>query len=208
MEIAALIDAVKAETSKASAAIRQTEERVLEGEHLSRRSGDALGKILSGVEMASERVNQIARATVEQSQGGQLIHGAMRHVADMVAQIARSCQESVRTHSSIMIAVERMKAFTADVNSSAASQQQIGSDIAASTGQMTTDIARIKGACSEQSDWSVQIFNSIDTVRDSTQSSLESASIMEKGVESLLLQTEILKSEIKQIQISDKKVRQ
>lgn len=208
MEIAALIDAVKAETSKASAAIRQTEERVLEGEHLSRRSGEALGKILSGVEMASARVNQIARATVEQSQGGQLIHGAMRHVADMVAQIASSCQESVRTHSSIMIAVERMKAFTADVNSSAASQQQIGSDIAESTGQMTTDIARIKGVCSEQSEWSVQIYNSIDTVRDSTQSSLESASIMEKGVESLLLQTKILKNEIKQLQISDKKVSQ
>ncbi len=208
MEIAALIDAVKAETSKASAAIRQTEERVLEGEHLSKRSGDALGKILSGVEMASARVNQIARATVEQSQGGQLIHGAMRHVADMVAQIARSCQESVRTHGSIMIAVERMKAFTADVNSSAGSQEQIGSDIAASTGQMTTDIARIKEACSEQSEWSVQIFNSIDTVRDSTQSSLESASIMEKGVENLLLQTKILKNEIKQLQISDKKVSQ
>lgn len=207
MEIASLIEAVQVETAKASAAIRQTEERVQEGEQLSRRSGDALGKILSGVQMASARVNEIARATVEQAQGGQFIHGAMRHVADMVAQIARSCQESARTNSSIMTAVERMKAFTTDVTSSAASQQQIGSDIAKSTELMAADIARIKDACSEQSEWSMQIFNSIDTVRDSTQSSLESASIMEKGVESLLLQTGILKKEIKQLQFSDKKVR-
>jgi hypothetical protein len=106
-----------------------------------------------------------------------------------------------------MTAVERMKAFTTDVTSSAASQQQIGSDLAKSTEQMAADIARIKEACSEQSEWSMQIFNSIDTVRDSTLSSLESASIMEKGVESLLLQTGILKKEIKQLQISDNKVK-
>lgn len=203
MEIASLIDAVQAETSKASAAIRQTEERVQEGEQLSRRSGDALGKILSGVQMASARVNEIARATIEQAQGGQLIHGSMRHVADMVAQIARSCQESARTHGSIMTAVERMKAFTTDVTGSAASQQQIGDDIAKSTEQMTNDIARIKTACSEQSEWSLQIYTSIDTVRDSMQSSLESAAVMEKGVESLLVQTGILKTEIKQLQISN-----
>jgi len=204
MEIASLIEAVQAETSKASAAIRQTEERVQEGEHLSKRSGDALGKILSGVQMASARVNEIARATVEQAQGGQFIHGAMRHVADMVAQIARSCQESARTNSSIMAAVERMKGFTTDVTSSASSQQQIGAEIAKSTEQMAADIDRIKGACGEQSEWSMQIFNSIDTVRDSTQSSLESALIMEKGVESLLAQTGILKEEIRQLQVSVK----
>jgi len=206
MEIASLIEAVEVETSKASAAIRQTEEKVQEGEHLSRRSGDALGKILAGVQMASARVNEIARATVEQAQGGQFIHGAMRHVADMVAQIARSCQESARTNNSIMSAVERMKGFTADVTSSASSQQQIGTEIARSTKQMAADIDRIKNACGEQSELSMQIYNSIDTVRDSTQSSLESALIMEKGVESLLMQTGILKKEIRQLQFSGKKV--
>lgn len=204
MEIASLIEAVQAETSKASAAIRQTEERVQEGEHLSRRSGDALGKILAGVQMASARVNEIARATVEQAQGGQLIHGSMRHVAEMVAQIARSCQESARTNSSIMIAVERMKGFTTQVNSSASSQQKIGEEIAMSTERMASDIKRIENACNEQSEWSMQIYSSIDTVRESTDSNLDSAKIMEKGVEDLLSQIEMLKKEIRQMQISER----
>jgi len=205
MEIASLIEAVQAETAKAATAIRQTEERVQEGEQLSRRSGDALGKILSGVHMASTRVNEIARATVEQAQGGQFIHGAMRHVAEIVAQIARSCQESGRTNSSIMTAVERMKGLTAQVNSSAASQRQIGDEIARFTEQMAIDINSIKDACGEQSEWSMQIFGSIDTVRDSTQSNLESAKIMETGVEKLLSQIGMLKKEIRQLQISDRK---
>ncbi len=205
MEIASIIEAVEKETSKAMSAIRQTEEKVLEGEHLSKRSGDALGKILSGVQMASARVNEIARAAVEQSQGGQYIHGAMRHVADMVAQIARSCQESGRTNNAIMIAVERMKNFTSEVYRSAENQQKIGSELASSTEQMAADIHIIKGSCGVQSEWAHQIVNSIDTVRESTQSNLDSAVIMEKGVDNLLLQIGILKREIQQLQISERK---
>lgn len=205
MEIASIIEAVEKETSKAMTAIRQTEEKVLEGEHLSKRSGDALGKILSGVQMASARVNEIARAAVEQSRGGQYIHGAMRHVADMVAQIARSCQESGRTNNAIMIAVERMKNFTSQVYRSAENQQKIGSDLASSTEQMAADINLIKDSCGEQSERALQIVNSIDTVRESTQSNLDSAVIMEKGVESLLTQIEVLKREIMQLQISNRK---
>ncbi len=204
MEIAALIEAVQEETAKAVSAIRLTEEKVSEGDHLSRRSGDALGKIVAGVQMSSARVNEIARATVEQAKGGQSIHGSMRHVADMVAQIARSCQESARTNSSIMMAVERMKKLTSQVNTSAANQQQIGEDIANSNEMMGSDIGNIEAACKEQSDWSMQIVQSVDNVRESTQINLESAQIMEIGVESLLVQIDMLRKEINDLQISDK----
>jgi len=205
MEITALINGVQAETAKAVAAIRQTEEKVLEGEHLSKRSGDALEKILTGVRMAVDRVNEIARATVDQAQGGKFIHGAMSHVADMVAQISRSCQESTRTNNSIMTAVERMKGFTAHVNRSTADQQQIGADIAGSTERMADDIIRIKDACRVQSAGSIQIFTSIDSVRESTQSNLDSAKIMETGAKSLLKQIDMLRTEIRQMQISSRK---
>lgn len=205
MEIDSLINGVQEETAKAVAAIRQTEEKVLEGEQLSKRSGDALEKILTGVRMAAGRVNEIARATVEQAQGGQFIHGAMSHVAEMVAQIARSCQESTRTNNSIMTAVERMKGFTAHVNRSTMDQQQIGADIAGSTEKMAEDIGKIKNACQIQSDWSMHIFTSIDHVRESTHSNLDSAKILESGAKNLLDQIEMLREEIRQMQISGRK---
>jgi methyl-accepting chemotaxis protein len=205
MEIASLINGVKAETAKAMTAIRLTEEKVLEGEHLSKRSGDALEKVLLGVRMAAGRVNEIARATVEQAQGGKFIHGAMRQVTEMVTMISRSCQESTRTNNAIMLAVERMKGFTAHVNKSAADQQQIGADIAGSTEKMAEDIERIKNACSVQSEGSSQIFASIDSVRESTQSNLDSVKIMEQGAKTLLEQIEQLRAEIRQMQITGHK---
>ena len=205
MEIASLIEGVQEETAKAVKAIRQTEEKVLEGEHLSKRSGDALDKVVAGVQMAAGRVNEIARATLEQAQGGQYIHKAMRHVADMVAQIARSCQESARTNRSIMTAVERMKNLTSKVNESATNQHQIGADIATSTKKMSSDIGNIKTACEEQSQWSLQIYNALDMVRESNLGSLESAKVMESGIEKLLAQIELLEREIAQLQISRRK---
>jgi methyl-accepting chemotaxis protein len=204
MEIASLIEGVQEETAKAVTAIRLTEDKVSEGEALSRRSGDALGKIVGGVQMASIRANEIARSTVEQAYGSQIINSAMKHVADMVEHIARSCQEASRTNNGIMMAVERMKSFTTQVNSSAADQQQVGADITNSTERMTMDLATIKRACGEQSDWSMQIVQSIDNVRESTQSNMESARIMEKGVENLIAQIERLRKEIQQLQISQR----
>jgi len=204
MEIASLIEGVQEETAKAVTAIRQTEGKVSEGEVLSRRSGEALGKIVAGVQMAATRANEIARATVEQAYGSQIINSAMKHVAEMVEHIARSCQESSKTNKSIMNAVERMKSFTSQVNISAANQQQVGADIANSTDRMAKDLKTINLACNEQSDWSMQIVQSIDNVKESTQSNLESAKMMEKGVENLLAQIEKLRREIKQVQISNR----
>ena len=123
----------------------------------------------------------------------------------MVAQIARSCQESTRTNKSIMTAVERMKSFTAHVTRSAANQEQIGADIAGSTGRMAEDISRIKDACHVQSESSLQIYTSIDTVRKSTQSNLDSAKIMEREAKNLLEQIDILRTEIRQMQFSGRK---
>lgn len=204
MEIASLIEGVQEETAKAVSAIRQTEDKVSEGEVLSRRSGDALGKIVGGVQMASIRANEIARSTVEQAYGSQIINSAMKHVADMVEHIARSCQEASRTNNGIMVAVERMKSFTSQVNISATNQQQVGADIASSTERMAKDLITIKKACSEQSDWSMQIVQSIDNVRESTQSNMESSKIMEKGVENLITQIDRLRREIEQLHISNR----
>jgi hypothetical protein len=51
----------------------------------------------------------------------------------------------------------------------------------------------------------MQIFSSIDNVRESTQSNLDSAKILERGAKSLLDQIELLRAEIRQMQISGRK---
>jgi methyl-accepting chemotaxis protein len=207
MEIAELIKGVREETGKAVEAIRQTEEKVAEGESLSQNSGAALHKIVNGVQMAANQVNEIARSTVEQARGSQSINSAMRQVAQMVAQIARSCREQAATNSSIMRLVERMKGCTAQVNSSSLNQERVGTAIAESTEKMGADFQAIKDACGEQSSWSRQIVLSVESVQQSADINLESARLMEAGVESLSTQITLLRREIARLQVSQERKR-
>jgi methyl-accepting chemotaxis protein len=207
MEIAELIKGVREETGKAVEAIRQTEEKVAEGESLSQNSGAALYKIVNGVQMAAGQVNEIARTTIEQAKGSQSINSAMRQVAQMVAQIARSCQEQATTNSSIIRMVERMKGCTTQVNNSSLNQERVGTAIAESTEKMGADFQAIKDACGEQSSWSRQIVLSVESVQQSADINLESARLMEAGVESLSTQIVLLRQEIARLQVSQERRR-
>ncbi len=201
MEISELIKGVQEETGTAMAAISQTERKVAEGELLSLRSGDALAKVVTGVEMASRQIGEIANVTVEQARGSQEIHGAMQHVAEMVSQIARSCQEQVATSKGIMRAVELMKNFTGQVLASTDRQHSVGEVISTSTSQMTDIIQGIRDACQEQTACGGQIVHAMTSVQNSADSNLDSARILENGVESLSVQIGVLQREMAKLHV-------
>ena len=55
-EIAGLIEGIREETGRTVAAIKTTEQRVAEGETLSRRSGDALDRIVASVQVVTGQI--------------------------------------------------------------------------------------------------------------------------------------------------------
>ena len=62
-EIEQVIKGVQDETRRAVDAINLAEKSIADGELLSQKSGEALTKIVSGVEKSSARMGEIARAT-------------------------------------------------------------------------------------------------------------------------------------------------
>ncbi|MRR55219.1 MAG: methyl-accepting chemotaxis protein [Deltaproteobacteria bacterium] len=195
-EIEDLIQGVQVETKRAVEAINLAEKSIADGELLSQKSGVALGKIVSGVEMASEQVGEIARAAAEQAKGSQMIREAMEQVTDMIMQIANATQQQNKGSELIMTAVERMKVLTAQVRSSTREQSKVGSLIAGSTENITSMIQQIKRACDEQSRGSEQIVTAVEDIQKSTHENLSAAGTMEKAVNGLFQQVEVLKKEI------------
>ena len=195
-EIEDLIQGVQVETKRAVEAINLAEKSIADGELLSQKSGVALGKIVSGVEMASEQVGEIARAAAEQAKGSQMIREAMEQVTDMIMQIANATQQQNKGSELIMTAVERMKVLTAQVRSSTREQSKVGSLIAGSTENITSMIQQIKRACDEQSRGSEQIVTAVEDIQKSTHENLSADGTMEKAVNGLFQQVEVLKKEI------------
>jgi len=195
-EIEDLIQGVQVETRRAVDAINLAEKSIADGELLSQKSGVALGKIVSGVEMASEQVGEIARAAAEQAKGSLMIREAMEQVTDMIMQIANATQQQNKGSELIATAVERMKVLTSQVRSSTREQSKVGSLIAGSTENITSMIQQIKRACDEQSRGSEQIVTAVGDIQISTHENLSAAGTMEKAVNGLFQQVEVLKKEI------------
>ena len=195
-EIDGLIQGIREETDQAVAAIRATEDRVADGEQLSRRSGEALNRIVTGVQVVTDQINEIAQATAVQSTGSRNIHGAMGNVSDRVGQIVLSCQEQATTSRAIMSAVVLMKDLTSRVLASTSRQENVGTGIAESTAEMSDVVERIRKTSLDQADSCRRMTDSVRRVSGSADSSLDSARSMEAAVESLTTQIALLQQEI------------
>lgn len=195
-EIAAVIKGVQQETARAVEAIKLSEGKIAEGELLSRKSGEALVNIVGEVKKAGTRIDEIARATVEQAKGSQLIRETMDQVSEMVAQIARATSEQGKGSELIMVAVEKMKDMTVQVRQSTQEQSKVSSAIAKATENITEMIKKIKHACDEQSRESERIVDAVGDIRESSGTNLAATRVMNESVAGLSTQIRILENEI------------
>ena len=195
-KISEVVNGVLDETGRAVAAIGLAEQNIAEGEALSRKSGAALEKIVNGVQMATDQVNSIARATAEQAKGSKMIRDATEQVTAMVRQIAISTREQGEGSSLVLTAVERMKAMTDQVKTSIRQQSNVGSFIARSTQDITDMIRRIKSACDEQSRGSEQILPAVDSIKVAAESNLGALKVLGDTMANLATETGALQNEI------------
>ncbi|WP_306533025.1 methyl-accepting chemotaxis protein [Geobacter sp.] len=203
-EISQLIKGVQDETARAVEAIEVAEKSIADGETLSQRSGEALTKIVTGVQQTTDQVESIARATMEQAKGSQMIREAMEQVSDMIGQIASATREQSKGSDMIMGAAERMKGLTSQVRVSTKEQANVGNFIASSTENITTMIRQIKRACDEQTRGSEQIIRAVENIQESTDTNLGAAKMMEDSVSRLSRQLEVLQGEMNSFKLENK----
>jgi methyl-accepting chemotaxis protein len=195
-QISEVINAVLDETSRAVAAIGKAEKSITEGEMLSRKSGEALEKIVSGVQMATDQVTSIARSTAEQAKGSKMIREATEQVTSMVRQIAISTREQGAGSAKVLSAVDRMKMMTEQVKNSTREQSNVGGFIAKSTENITEMIRHIKNACDEQSRGSDQVVPAVQSIKEATESNLGALKVLGETMSALASQISALQAEI------------
>lgn len=195
-EISLVIKGVQDETRRAVDSIELGEKSIHEGERLSLNSGEALGKIVVGVKKSTERMEEIARATAEQSRGSHMIREAMEQVSSMVGQIANATTEQGKGSDMIMSSVERMKGLTNEVKRSTREQAKVGNFIAQATESITGMILQIKNATDEQRRNGEQISHAVNDIQKSTQVTMDATRVLGDAVTGLATQTEVFQGEM------------
>lgn len=204
-EIAGITKGVQEETQRVVTAIKLSEQRIVEGVTLSQRSGEALHKIVSGVQQATGQVNEIAQFTEAQSRLSQDMSHAMQRVADMVRQIARATREQGRGSEQIISAVQRMKDVTAQVGISTRAQSEASNHIVRSTEEITGTIGKVRKACEDEASSSELIVQAMENIRHSSQGNVENTRVMNGAVSGLSRQVALLQQKMTGL-VYDKKL--
>jgi len=200
-QITQVIKGVQDETARAVTAIQSAANSVSNGEVLADRSGAALNKIFEGVQHATNQMQEIARATLEQTKGSQQIRDAVEQVSRMIEQIDNATREQAQGSDLIISSAEKMKDITGQVRNAALEQSNVGKFIATSTESITGMIAQIRRACTEQTCGSEMIVTSVESIESSSAINIETAKVMDESVIRLFEQIEALRQEMKSFRV-------
>jgi len=195
-EISSVINDIRQETDKVTRAIALTEKSVSEGEGLSSASGEALKKIVTGIHDVDRRMEQMSRATHEQSQGTRTIRVEMEKVSQMVDQTVSATREQSKSASSIMTAVENMKELTFQVKTSTREQSNGSKVIATTMEDINKMLQNINEACENQNHESSEISQAIEDIKQVADSNLGASGVLQKAVAGLNSQVQNLKKEM------------
>lgn len=191
-EIVGIIEGVRDESQNAVNAIIEAEKSIAEGESLSLQSGEALNKIVGGVQQAASEMEKISIATREQVQGGEMIRVSMDKVADMVNQILTAIREQETGSKMIISVAERMHEMTNQIKISTREQSDASRNMAAGMEEVNSMMQKVNQACEEQSSESLQIVAAVEGIKKSADASLESTGVVKEASSKLNQQTGIL----------------
>ena len=191
-EIVNIIDGVKDESRNAVKAIAVTEKNIIEGETLSTQSGEALQKIVDGVQQVVSEMERISTATTEQANGSGLIRTSTDNVSDMVHQIVKAIEEQEKGSQTIMQASEQVSDLVGQINISIHEQSQAGRSVASGMQDVNAMIQEVFKACEEQTEESKQIEIVVENIKASAQQSLDSTTVVNEATGSLEEQVRLL----------------
>lgn len=145
-EIATIIQNILTKSDKATSAITQSTKTIQEGVELTSQTGEIFKKILNSIEMADERVREIAKANIEQSKGITHIAKSTEQINQMVADFTRAMLEQRRGAEQIIIATEKVKEIANFSKNSTAEQAKTSKQI----GKLVVEINEMSKYFKEQ----------------------------------------------------------
>lgn len=195
-EISEIILGVREETERAVKAISLSEKRISEGAALSRKSGEALRKIVDGIQVASVQMVEINKTALSQAEASAAVQQAMGRVAEMVEHIARATQEQSHGSELITAAVDRMRNLTREVMNSISSHQSSATQVINASEKINAMVTDICEESILQSASAERIGESLKDFEESTDVHVTSTMVMDEILIKLARQIEVLQNEM------------
>ena len=196
-EISQMIESIQKEVGDAVNAMKDSSKNVIEGMNLSRDANNALNKILNSADKSAQMSKDIEKATREQAKELYQVNKSVQSITDMVRQIAYATQEQTKGSGQIIDSVEKMRDISGQVRQAITEQTKGSKQINDTVEGVNQKVHLIVRATKEQKIGSEQIVRSIEQIRDITLQNLDSFTEIKKTIDTLVVQADILKAEVK-----------
>jgi methyl-accepting chemotaxis protein len=195
-EISTIIRRLQTGTAEAVKAMQIGSKRVHEEAERSKVAEDALEKLTSSSIRSAEQVKSIVRATQEQSRGSRQITEAVNQVANMLQQISSAVKQQSEGIHLLAQAAESMKDISSQVKLSTGEQAKGSHQISASMENIRNMLQQIEQASKDQSTRSRQVVEAVSAVRKVAENNALRTAELDKVVENLAEQANVLEREI------------
>lgn len=200
-EISEIILGVREETERAVNAITLSEKRISEGSELSHRSGMALRKIVEGIQLAGNHMEEIGKTAISQTETSMAMQRAMDRVAEMVEKIAQATREQSHGSELITSSVELMKNITSEVMHSINHHQKSAVQVIKANEEISDMVVQICEASIVQAGSSRQIEASLNDFESSTKVHVSSTMVMDEILVKLARQINALQNEMERFKV-------
>lgn len=195
-EISAIIRRLQSGTVEAVKAMQVGSDRVREEAERSKIAENALEKLTDSSLRSAEQVKSIVRATQEQSRGSRQITEAVNQVANMLQQISSAVKQQSDGIQQLAQAAESMKDISSQVKLGTGEQAKGSHQISASMENIRNMMQQIDHASKSQSERSRQVVEAVSAVRKIAESNAVRTAELDKVVENLAEQANVLEREI------------
>ncbi|TAN42420.1 MAG: HAMP domain-containing protein [Nitrospirae bacterium] len=204
-EIEALIKAVQQEIENAEEKMHKGINSVADGLRLAREGENALKKILSSSQKASEMTLSIKRTTEAQALSARFVEQATQSIRTMIESIAKETAEQSKGVVLITDAADMMKKLTQQVSKATGEQARSSGLIAQITEFVSEKSKQISKSLLEHKKGSQNILSSVEAVKDIPEENKKLAFRISKTLWNLQKDAELLKAEMERFKFSAKK---
>lgn len=165
-EIANLINGIQAETTDAITSINQGADQVKIGNQLAEKTNQAIKKITDGIEQVSIEMNQIAKATEEQTKNSEFISKAVEDVTAQATEMTNSTKEQSAVAESLVNGIIRAKEQVEQISIATAEQAKGGRAIVQAVENVSNQSNSVTQATREQALTADEIVRNISSMKE------------------------------------------
>lgn len=195
-QISGLVQAIEAESKNAAHEVAQAARHTQSGMKLTSLAEEALAKIVDSASQGAAMAKIIARATVGQAHGSEVVTDSAQRIADAVSRIAEAAAQQARTSDLIARSAVQMREITQNVDTSCNAEAQAAEDVSKGLDRIAKMVESLQTAQRTEARSAEDVRQAMDNIRRVADGHRESMATLERAIQTLSAQAKTLSTEV------------